>query len=76
MRTFSSLVATGSLFLSVALTPVIGGFIFIALLVGLFLLGLVGLLTGVDRRVRQHDPPMDARAWRGMSSGLGARKGG
>jgi hypothetical protein len=76
MRMFSSLVATGSLFLVVAVMPVIGGVIFAAVLFGLFLLGLVGVLTGVDRQVRQHDPSLDASGWQGGPRDLGTRKVG
>jgi hypothetical protein len=72
MRTFSSIVATGSLFLVVAVMPVIGGVIFAFVLFGLFLLGLVSLLGSVDREVRQHNPSLDARGWQ---SGDVARKG-
>jgi hypothetical protein len=53
--------------------PVIGGVVFAAVLFGLFLLALVSVLAGVDRRVRQHDPPLDPRGWR--SGDLGTRKG-
>ena len=65
MRALSSLVAVGSLFAAVALLPVIGDVVFAVFLFGLFLLALVGVLSGVeDRTVRQHNPEMDPTSWR------------
>jgi hypothetical protein len=66
MRILSSLVAIGSLLGVVVLAPVYGAALFMLLLVGLFLLALVGVLSGVDdRTVQQRDPSMSPRAWRG-----------
>ena len=60
-----SVVAVGSLFLAVALTPVIGAALFVFFLLGGFLLALVGVIGGEsDRRVRQHEPSMNPRGWR------------
>jgi hypothetical protein len=65
MRILSSLVALGSLLGAVVLAPVYGAALFMLLLFGLFLLALVGVLSGVDdRTVRQHDPSMSATGWR------------
>jgi len=61
----STVVAIGSLFLAVALTPVIGAALFVLLLLGQFLLALVGVIGGQSNRtVRQHDPSMSPRGWR------------
>ena len=68
MRMISSLVAVSSLFLAVALTPVVGAALLVLLLFGLFLLALVGVFSGLeDRTVRQHDPVLDPRGWRNGS---------
>jgi hypothetical protein len=68
MRTVSSLIAVASLFGAVALTPVIGGVLFAFVLIGVFLLALVGVMSGVeDRTVRQRDPDMDPTRWRNGS---------
>ena len=68
IRLISSLVAVGSLFLAVAFIPVIGATLIVLLLFGAFLLALVGVFSGVDdRTVRQHDPVLDGRRWRGGS---------
>jgi hypothetical protein len=65
MRLVSARTAVGSLFLAVAFLPVIGGVLFALFLFGLFLLALVGVLSGVeDRTVRQHEPSMDPKRWR------------
>ena len=65
MLTLSSLVAVVSLFLSVALFPVIGAAIFMAIFFALFLLALVGIFSGLgDRTVRQRAPSMNPTAWR------------
>ena len=54
-----------SLFAAAAMVPVVGGVLLALPLIGLFVLGLVGVLGGVeDRAVRQHDPPMDPTGWR------------
>jgi hypothetical protein len=61
----STVVAIGSLFLAVALTPVIGAALFVLLLLGQFLLALVGVIGGQrNRTVRQHEPSMNPRGWR------------
>jgi hypothetical protein len=65
MRMFSSIVAVGSLFLAVALVPVIGAALLVLLLFGLFLLALVGVFSGLeDRTVRDHDTMLDPAGWR------------
>ncbi|MGH2779868.1 MAG: hypothetical protein ACRDLA_00330 [Thermoleophilaceae bacterium] len=65
----SSLVAVASLFGAVALTPVIGGVLFAFVLIGIFLLALVGVMAGLeDRTVRQRDPDMDPTRWRLVST--------
>ena len=46
----STVVAIGSLFLAVALTPVIGAALFVLLLLGQFLLALVGVIGGQRNR--------------------------
>jgi hypothetical protein len=64
----SALVAIVSLLLTVALLPVPGGVIFAPFTFGLFLLSLVGVLSGLDdRRVRQRNPRVDPTRWRGNS---------
>jgi hypothetical protein len=68
MRAVSAVVAVMSLFLAVALVPVVGGILFTMLLFGLFLLALVGVLAGLDdRSVPQHDPVLDPTGWRNGS---------
>jgi hypothetical protein len=63
-----ALIALGSLALTVAFIPVIGGVLFAVFLFGLFLLALVGVIGGSeDRTVRQHDPVLDPRRWRNGS---------
>ena len=65
MRMISSLVAVSSLFLAVALVPVVGAALLVLLLFGVFLLALVGVFSGMDdRTVRQHDAVLDGRRWR------------
>lgn len=65
MRMISSLVAVSSLFLAVALVPVVGAALLVLLLFGVFLLALVGVFSGMDdRTVRQHDAVLDGRTWR------------
>lgn len=65
MRAVSSFVAITSLFQAVALFMIVGGAIFaLVLFFPLFLLALVGVLTGLkDRTVHQHNPSMDPSAW-------------
>ena len=66
MRALSSSVAVVSLLLAAASLIVLGGAV-LALLVffPLFLLALVAVLSGLERRtVRQHNPAMDPRTWR------------
>lgn len=61
----SSVVAVGSLFLAVALAPLVGAALFVFLLLGQFLLALVGVIGGQsDRTVKQHEPSMNPRGWR------------
>jgi hypothetical protein len=61
----SSVVAVGSLFLAVALAPVVGAALFVFLLLGQFLLALVGVIGGQsDRTVRQHEPSRNPRGRR------------
>jgi hypothetical protein len=65
IRLISSVVAVGSLFLAIALVPVIGAALIVLLLFGAFLLALVGVFSGLDdRTVRQHDAVLDGRRWR------------
>ena len=65
MRMFSSTVAVGSLFLAVALVPVIGAALLVLLLFGLFVLALVGVFSGLeDRTARDHDTMLDPAGWR------------
>jgi len=65
MKALSAFVAVMSLFAAVALVPVVGGVLLALPLIGLVVLGLVGVLSGVeDRTVRQHDPSMDPTGWR------------
>ena len=64
-KTLAGIVSVGSLFLAAALVPVVGGILFAMFLFGAFLLGLVGVLGGLeDRSVRQHEPSMDGSRWR------------
>jgi hypothetical protein len=68
-RALSSLLAVFFLFLAVALLLVRGGVLFAILSFGLFLLGFVGVLAGLeDRTGRQHNPSMNPRGWRDGSS--------
>ena len=61
----SSVVAIGSLFLAVALVPVVGAPLFVFILLGQFLLALVGVVGGQsDRTVKQYEPSMNPRGWR------------
>jgi hypothetical protein len=63
-----SVVAVASLLLAASLVPVIGAALFVLLLIGLFLLALVGVVSSVgDRNVRQHDPVLDPKGWRNGS---------
>jgi hypothetical protein len=66
MRILTALLTVGSLLLTVATFPIIGGVVFaLFLFFPLFLLGLLGVLAGLeDRTVEQHNPAMDATAWR------------
>jgi hypothetical protein len=68
IRLISSLVAVGSLFLAVALVPVIGATLIVLLMLGVFLLALVGVFSGLeDRTVRQRDTVLDPTGWRNGS---------
>ena len=61
----SSVVAVGSLFLAVALVPVMGAALFVFLLLGQFLLALVGVIGGQSSRtVKQYEPSMNPSGWR------------
>ena len=64
--TFLAFLAVAALFLSAVSLLVIGGVVFaLFLFFPLFLLALVGVLSGVeDRTVRQHNPSMNPREWR------------
>ena len=65
----SAFVVVASLVVTVALLPVPGpSVVFAPFSLGLALLALVGVLTGVeDRTVRQRDPAMKPRGWRDNS---------
>jgi hypothetical protein len=68
MRTFSALIAIGSLLGAIVFVPLIVGVLLSLILVGAFLLALVGVLSGLDdQTVRQHDPAMDPTGWRNGS---------
>ena len=68
MRTFSALIAIGSLLGAIVFVPLIVGVLLSLILVGAFLLALVGVLSGLeDHTVRQHDPAMDPTGWRNGS---------
>jgi hypothetical protein len=57
--------AVAALLLTVVTIPVVGGVLFAFLFFGVFLLALVGVLTGLeDRTVRQHNPSMNPTRWR------------
>ena len=73
MNAVSSLVALFALGLTIVFLPVIGGALFAMVFFGLFVLALVGVLTGVDdHTVHQKDAPTDPTAWRdGGSNGMG-----
>jgi Sec-independent protein secretion pathway component TatC len=66
MRTVMALVTDVFLFLTAASLLVVGGAVFaLFLFFPLFLLGLLGVMAGLeDRTVRQHDPSMSRREWR------------
>jgi hypothetical protein len=65
MRTMSALVSILALLGAMAMVPLIGAVLISAVLVGLSLLALVGVFSGVeDRRVEQHDPALDPVGWR------------
>jgi hypothetical protein len=69
MKTASSIVTVGSLFTAAALLPLVGAALFAALLFGLSLLGLVGVIgSGEGRVVEQHNPSMDPTGWRTRGS--------
>jgi hypothetical protein len=60
-----SITALASLLLADALVPVIGAALFVLLLLGLFLLALVGVISNVgDRNVSQHELVLDPTRWR------------
>ena len=60
------LAAVAALFLGVTSLLVLGGAVFgLFLFFPLFVLALVGVLSGLENRtVQQHDPSMDATSWR------------
>lgn len=61
----SSVVAVFSLFLAVAFVPVVGAALLVLILLGVFVLALVGVVGRLgDRNVHQHDPVLDPRGWR------------
>jgi uncharacterized protein (DUF58 family) len=69
MRLLSATIAIVSLVGVIVMAPIYGAAIFMLLLFGLFLLALVGVLSGVDdRSVPQHDPAMNPKAWRNGDS--------
>jgi hypothetical protein len=60
--------ALAALLATVATIPIIGGVLFGAAALGLFLLALVGILGGLeDRTVRQHGGVRDPQGWRNGS---------
>ena len=65
MRTFSALIAIGSLLGAIVFVPLIVGVLLSLILVGAFLLAIVGVLDGLDdHTVVQHEPSMDPTGWR------------
>jgi Sec-independent protein secretion pathway component TatC len=66
MRTVMALVTDVFLFLTAASLLVVGGAVFaLFLFFPLFLLGLLGVMAGLeDRTVQQHNPSMNGREWR------------
>ena len=58
----STVVAIGSLFLAVALTPVVGAALFVLLLLGQFLLALVAVIGGRSDRTVQAARALDEHA--------------
>jgi hypothetical protein len=65
MRTVCAAIAVGSLLGAVVFVPLIVGALISLVLLGVFLLALVGVFSGLeDRTVRQHEPSMDPRGWR------------
>jgi len=68
MRTLFAVIAVGSLLGAVVFVPLIIGALLSLILVGAFLLALVGVLNGLeDQTVRQHDPSIDPTGWRNGS---------
>ena len=58
-------VAAAALLLTVATLPIMGAVMFALLAFGLFLLALVGVLSGLeDRTVRPRDVVLDGTRWR------------
>ena len=58
-------VAAAALVLTVITLPIVGAVMFALVAFGLFLLALVGVLSGLeDRTVRPHDVVLDGRRWR------------
>ena len=61
-----TILAGAALALTVVSLLIVGGVLFAPFLFGLFLLALIGVIAeSGDRTVRQHDPPMNAKTWRG-----------
>ncbi|TML17197.1 MAG: hypothetical protein E6G33_03585 [Actinobacteria bacterium] len=61
----SSVLAVFSLFLAAAFVPVVGAALLVLILLGVFVLALVGVVGRLgDRTVHQHDPVLDPRGWR------------
>ena len=70
MTVLSSLTAIVALGLTIAFLPLIGGALFAMVFFGLFVLALVGVLSGVDdHTVRQKDVPTDPTGWRRGAKG-------
>ena len=68
MRTLFAAIAVGSLLGAVVFVPLIIGALLSLILIGAFLLALIGVLNGLeDHTVRQHDPSMDPTGWRNGS---------
>jgi hypothetical protein len=65
MTLLSSLTAIVALGLTILFLPIIGGALFAMVFFGLFLLAIVGVLSGVeDHSVQQKDVPIDPTGWR------------
>ncbi len=71
MQTLSAFIAISSLLLGIAsIATLIGAVLALFVFFPLFLLGLGGVLAGLeDREVRQHNPSVNATEWRDSSAG-------